>query len=276
MVRESDYESKLFATDPMVYPSNERSSRSLKIQRSLGALRSLKCAKVLDYGCGGGAITRTVSRLRPDIEMWGCDISHAALSKAKDLSDNVHYFYLDESGIRSHRGFFNAVLALDVIEHLREPSMLLENAKELLLPHGIIHLHVPCEGQPYTVHWLMWKLGILADVKEQVAGHIQRFTHRSICSLIEEHGFRITHIEYQYHPIGQIVDYISFTVQSLNSQSNQDLAQMSCIKRDAVRLITSLPWYRVMPTMEAASYIESKILARSRIAMGVDVTAIKR
>lgn len=46
-------------------------------------------AKILDLGCGDGAITRSIKRIRPDLQIYGVDISPVLIEKAIENSDDI-------------------------------------------------------------------------------------------------------------------------------------------------------------------------------------------
>jgi len=72
---------------------------------------------------------------------------------------------------------------------------------------------VPCEGQPLTLHWLLGRLGLGADLKERHAGHVQRFTHRGILDLLRKEGFLLEKVTYSMHPLGQVRDILTYLEQ---------------------------------------------------------------
>lgn len=48
-------------------------------------------AKILDLGCGDGAITRSIKKIRPDLQIYGVDISPVLIEKAIENSEDIVY-----------------------------------------------------------------------------------------------------------------------------------------------------------------------------------------
>src|SRR6476646_12133618 len=65
---------------------------ALRLERCLDAI-SGKTGKLLEVGCGAGRYTRAFLHYRPDLEVFGCDISHIALAEAQsaDRTGKIHY-----------------------------------------------------------------------------------------------------------------------------------------------------------------------------------------
>ena len=156
---------------------------------------------------------------------------------------------------------FDSVLVFDVLEHLPDPRAGIRELWRVLAPGGLLHALVPCEGQPLTLHWLMWKTDIGADLKERRAGHVQRFTHRSLQRLLEQDGFRTRRMSYSMHPIGQIKDILMHYQEGPESPG---------------WLQRNLLYRGISLALWALSYVESTLLQRvSLSAVALHVTAEK-
>ena len=53
------------------------------VEKALGILRGISRPRVLDAGTGSGCIALALKKERADAEVWGCDVSQAALKVAK-------------------------------------------------------------------------------------------------------------------------------------------------------------------------------------------------
>lgn len=121
------------------------------------------CTSVLDVGCGTNSALQHVSL---SIRKEGIDAYQKSIviSKKKHIHD--HYTVGDVRKLLSYYPpkSFDAVLCIDVIEHLsqREGMRLLKEmelvAKKriiLLTPNGFYHQHA-LEGNPYQIHKSGW------------------------------------------------------------------------------------------------------------------------
>jgi 2-polyprenyl-3-methyl-5-hydroxy-6-metoxy-1,4-benzoquinol methylase len=257
-----DYEKTRFATERLL-DLRSISLRVLKVRRALSDLHYCVGQRILDLGCGEGALARTLKRQFPQLEVHGCDVSVAQLARAEALGGGVIYgqcgvtlLYADAS--------FDIVFVMDVLEHVDDPEAFVAEVSRILRTGGRLFLHCPCEGQPNTLHWLCWKLGVAADLKREIAGHIQRFTHRTLDSLLRRHGFVCQRRRFAYHLFGQAFDLLAF----FRKKCQRDVAQGRTGR--VKRLLASLPWYRIFPTMECVAGLESRMLAWLPLAMGVD------
>lgn len=109
-------------------------------------LRAHGVAKVLDLGCGNGAFSAHLAELGFDVV--GCDASTDGIRLARAACDRVRYHqisvYDDPAAIGQTE--FDAVVALEVIEHLVAPRALLRFARALLRPSGHLVITTPYHG----------------------------------------------------------------------------------------------------------------------------------
>jgi ubiquinone/menaquinone biosynthesis C-methylase UbiE len=257
-----DYEATRFATEATI-DLRDGSLRALKLLRALKGVAPRLGDRLLDLGCGEGAAARTLKRLFPAAEVHGADVSRAQLNRAESLGGGVTYRQCGAT-LPYEDASLDAVFVLDVLEHLPDPDAAAGEMVRVLRRGGRLLVHCPCEGQPGTLHWASWKLNVLADLKREIAGHVQRYTLASITRLLERHGLACKWRRYSYHPFGQAFDLLSFFRQD---------CQRRCAagEADALRRFMAwLPWYRVFPLFERIAGLESRVLGRLPFAMGLD------
>lgn len=97
--------------------------RGIKLAEGIAPLLPPE-AKVLDVGCGDGAIDRRIQSLRPDVDLSGIDVmirTEAAIPVTQ----------FDGSTIPFPDRSFDAVLFVDVLHHTSDPAVLLREARRV-------------------------------------------------------------------------------------------------------------------------------------------------
>jgi len=99
------------------------------------------CAKVLDIGCGGGLLTNPLAK--QGYEVTGLDLSQESLKTAKDFDETgrVSYVYGNAYELPFENRTFDAVCAMDVLEHVENPHKLIQEASRVLKPKGLFFFH---------------------------------------------------------------------------------------------------------------------------------------
>jgi SAM-dependent methyltransferase len=91
----------------------------------LQGLRIPTGARVLDAGCGTGALTREMASRFPDAEIEGCDLSDLRLKQAEKTKGpaptKVRYFKSALSEIDRPDGYYDLVFAKDVFSLIEDP-----------------------------------------------------------------------------------------------------------------------------------------------------------
>jgi FkbM family methyltransferase len=96
--------------------------------------------KLLDVGCGRGTLALY---LDSKISLYGIDISETAIAHTKKKYNQADQINLDEENLPYDNGFFDFVVALDVIEHVYDPLSLINKMQGVLKDDGKLILSTP-------------------------------------------------------------------------------------------------------------------------------------
>ena len=184
----------------------------LRLKYTLSDLAKVK-GRILDAGCGGGGFAKAISMYRPDLAVYGVDISRKAVSHAKGSNKGVAFKVGDVYALPFADNFFDAVIVEDVFEHLQKPYEALDELSRVVKHGGILSAFIPLEGSVFSLHYWFSKLGWKS--KRELAGHIQGFKEKDVNLKIKEKGFKLEKKRYGAHLLGQIVDVGFFTVVDL-------------------------------------------------------------
>ena len=99
--------------------------------------KSLSNFNILDLGCGGGLVCEPLARLGANIT--GIDFVKqniiAAKKHAKKSNTNIEYLHQDINNLKLKKKY-DAVLILEVLEHIEDWKKIIINVKKLLKPGG--------------------------------------------------------------------------------------------------------------------------------------------
>ena len=146
---------------------------------------------LLDIGCGSGAFGRVVR------EKWGCrvvgvELNPAAAANARLVLDHVIEGDIINLNLEDR---FDVITVNDVLEHIEDPAILLENLLEFVTPDGLLIVSIPNVGHWSIIedllagHWDYLPAGSLC------IDHLRFFTRRSVISMMERAGWEplLTH-----------------------------------------------------------------------------------
>ncbi|MEO0394125.1 MAG: class I SAM-dependent methyltransferase, partial [Pseudomonadota bacterium] len=97
----------------------------------------LTAQKVLELGCGAGALGAALKKRLPSVFYVGLELDPDAASIAQERLDEVAVFNADTDTIPTEitdHGPYDVVVFGDVLEHLRDPWTVMSNFVELLAP----------------------------------------------------------------------------------------------------------------------------------------------
>jgi 2-polyprenyl-3-methyl-5-hydroxy-6-metoxy-1,4-benzoquinol methylase len=146
--------------------------------------------RALDVGFAAG-FCMAVLRER-GFEVHGVEVSETIGSHARDHFgfDSVHFGTLDSSPFPD--GHFDLITMWDVVEHVVDPQALLEKARRLLKPGGLIVLETQDIDSRFAralgPRWHHYKH----------AEHIYHFTPPAATALLERAGFRVERLTHRF------------------------------------------------------------------------------
>lgn len=106
------------------------------------AEQGLADKKVLDVGCGGGILSESMARRGADVT--GIDLGTENLKAAtvhaeqSGLESTLRYQHIPvEALAKTHAGQFDVVTCMEMLEHVPDPSSIVQACYELLAPGGV-------------------------------------------------------------------------------------------------------------------------------------------
>ena len=172
--------------------------------RIFNFLRQIKKVegRICDIGCGGAEFLKKIKKLFPESQCFGCDISHKAIELGSTVpSPWASLKIIESDGILPYENnFFDICVSTCVLEHVADIEAQLKEINRILKIGGLVHICVPCEGQPLSMNWLYQKTGWGKNFTFKNWGHIQpQLTHEKMIDHLKATGFEVKKISYSLH-----------------------------------------------------------------------------
>lgn len=168
--------------------SNKENSHTAIIEMVCGFAGS-SCLKILDVGCSTGYVGSFLKEIGHVV--YGVEPEIKSATIAKENLDSIYNTDIFSFIEKYPEEKFDIIIFGDIIEHLAEPSILLEKIKKCLAPNGQILISTPnichklIRGMLLEGRWEYGKLGILDET------HLRFFDQKSLEKLIVNSGFNI-------------------------------------------------------------------------------------
>jgi glycosyltransferase involved in cell wall biosynthesis/2-polyprenyl-3-methyl-5-hydroxy-6-metoxy-1,4-benzoquinol methylase len=151
--------------------------------------------RVLDLGCGAALKTAALNRHDSNFAV-GCDFDAGLLGYARARVGESRLVRCDALALPFPAGEFDWVIAVEVIEHVREPARLLEEINRVLRPGGRLLLTTPNRLQylrPWRPRW--FALALRGRIVLEPS-HAREFCDRELLALFPP-GLRPVRLEYR-------------------------------------------------------------------------------
>jgi 2-polyprenyl-3-methyl-5-hydroxy-6-metoxy-1,4-benzoquinol methylase len=158
----------------------------------LAICRRVSARRVLDLGCGNGALCGALSAA--GFEVVGCDPSEDGIAFARRTFPHIPFHLLgvyDDCAVLGDDDF-DVVVSTEVIEHISRPRSLPRFASKVLRSGGHLVLTTPYHG--YIKNLALAVSGKL-DAHFTVlwdGGHIKFWSRATLSRLLTEEGFDVT------------------------------------------------------------------------------------
>lgn len=128
-----------------------------------------KYRKILDVGCGTGETLSYLETIYPRVEVYGVDSSIKAIVFSKSRG-HKNVIKANALHLPFKNDFFDAVLLLDVLEHIKDDQTVVNEVKRVLKKSGRMIITSPGLNFIWSNH----------DINQ---GHYRRYTQREIRKL---------------------------------------------------------------------------------------------
>lgn len=141
--------------------------------------------RILDIGCGDGRFLEVLRTYgSKDWELVGTDFDEAAVERCRARGFNAFARRVEE--IEGEENTFDAIVMLQLIEHVDDPVKIAAKAFELLRPGGVFIVETPnLAGLDYKLfHQRWWG-------HYHFPRHWNLFSKKSLMAMLERQGFSI-------------------------------------------------------------------------------------
>ncbi len=145
-------------------------------------LRKRNVKRILDVGCGTGETLSFLNKLYPKAKLFGVDTSSKAVRMSK-ARGHTKIFKAYASNMPFRSNYFDTILFLDVLEHIKDDQSVINEAKRVLKRGGVIIITSPGLSFIWSDH----------DVNQ---GHKRRYTRREIIRIAGNSGLKTVFIKY--------------------------------------------------------------------------------
>ncbi|MGW0802045.1 class I SAM-dependent methyltransferase [Nonomuraea sp. NPDC002799] len=133
--------------------------------------------RALDVGAAGGGNTRVL--VEAGWDATATDFSETAVRLARGRG--LRTVRADARALPFEPGSVDLVTAFDVLEHVREDHLVVEEIARVLAPGGHALIAVPCDMALWSAH-------------DDAVGHVRRYGRESLTVVVEKAGFRIDRV----------------------------------------------------------------------------------
>jgi len=172
----------------------ENPSNAYLIEPVLHALEKYQCKSMLDIGTGNGATipiwlsqNLKVAAMEPDEEGF-------SFSKKHTGADVRQLGVQDELPVEWHSAF-DAVVSLEVIEHLFNPYQLRDAISLLLRKGGVAIVSTPYHGYFKNLALAIAGKWDFHHHPERVGGHIKFWSKKTLISMFVKGGFKLLSVQ---------------------------------------------------------------------------------
>ncbi len=152
--------------------------------------------EILDIGCADGYFTNIIHKSTLNSKIIGIDILKTSISYAKSRYKNnskLKFKVADAHNLTFPDNTFDAVYAIESLEHVVDPKTFLKEISRVLKSNGKTIILIPTETMLFKLIWYFW---VRTRGKIWRGTHHHAFEPKDLPYLITKSGFKIEQIEF--------------------------------------------------------------------------------
>ena len=203
-------------------------SRRIAVQQVLSSIKA-KDAIVLEIGSSSGFMLKDLRAALPHATIIGSDIVCGSLERLATEMPNVPLMQFDVTACPLPDSCVDVVVALNVLEHIKDDQLALRQILRILKPGGALVLEVPAGPELY-------------DNYDRLLCHYRRYSMKHVSSIVRAEGYSISaksHLGCFIYPAFWAVKWLGKITED-NGPINKEAIETNIKKSGASRLIKFL------------------------------------
>jgi len=160
---------------------------------------------LLDVGCGAGEFLKTAKKcLSDDWSLWGSEFCESAEQDCREILGEQFFYQVTLDDIRPHLNDLDVITFWGVMEHLANPSKVLNDAASMLSNNGLIFILIPnLYSAAYDI------MGVNTPTINP-REHINFFTPKSMEKMASINGLKIIHFDQELPVIDLMYPWVNY------------------------------------------------------------------
>ena len=197
-------------------------------------LRDLPAGRALDVGAAGGGNTRVLRGLGWQAVALEYGPEGAEVARERGLP----VLRADATALPVADGSLDAVVAFDVLEHLRDDAAAVAHAHRALRPGGAYLVAVPVDMRLWSAH-------------DEAVGHVRRYEREQLVRLLVDGGFAVTHVRSWNVLLRPVV------AMRRRSSQGSDLSRLPTVVNAGLRAVIAAERYLPVGALPGVSVVAS-------------------
>ena len=146
--------------------------------------------KILDIGSADGVFTKVILEKSGARKVIGIDVLKSSVDWANKhwKTKRVEFILADANDLKFKDETFDAVFALEVLEHVETPFEILKDIKRVLKKDGYAVFLVPTDSLLFEIIWFFWTR-LRGKIWKDT--HIQTYKGDYLIKLSKQAGFKV-------------------------------------------------------------------------------------
>lgn len=167
-------------------------------------IQSLSGMRVLDIGCGGGILAEAMAESAAEVCAIDAEEKAITIASQHALQSQININYQCTPVEEYQAEKFNVITCLEMLEHVRDPEIIISNAKRLLSPGGYLFLSTINRTLKAYLQVIVAAEYVLKLLPRQTHDFAKFIKPSELCSILRKHGFEIVDISgMAYNPLNR-------------------------------------------------------------------------
>ncbi len=159
---------------------------------------------LLDVGCCDGYFLSQIKKAKPELKIWGVDVSSKLIKAARNKYPQIKFRTADAHKLPFLRNQFDLVLSTETLEHVLLPSVVLSEMKRVTKRGGRIIIEIDSGSMLFRLIFGFWTTFLKGRVWQ--GAHLHSFDIRKLEKLFKKEKLKVV-AKYISH-LGMAVTFV--------------------------------------------------------------------
>jgi 2-polyprenyl-3-methyl-5-hydroxy-6-metoxy-1,4-benzoquinol methylase len=227
--------------------------------------------KLLNAGCGDGFFDYFLKKKAKNIVSFDLNKGDIQIAKIINPENNIDYSIGSIENIRCKSNFFDCIICVDVLEHLKNDKKAIKELIRVLKKGGKLIITTPSKNFPFTydpINYILNRIGLRLKIGIWAWGHERLYAPKE---LIKKFNLNVIKVKYLSYSLASFFEnsYINSCLQRLTKNDPKNQSKINKNINKIKESVKYKPPKILIKIRDLIIFLDKKLFSKSKKSIGI-------